>query len=88
MIAIIAASLVIGYGDMRLRLDDTPCRMPVAVENIDPETLQLFRSGAIVYQGRMIRMCWAQSADSLFVIDEDGDSGQIPKAALKAVPTV
>lgn len=66
-----------------LTLHSEPCTNKTVLDQIKPEYQSLFRAAELTWLGKTIAACWAEQPDFIFIIDEAGTSGGVPKYAFK-----
>lgn len=77
-------AMVLETPDLTLRLFSTPCVAPAVLKQIKPELRERFRAGNETDHGRDLELCWViADPETVFIVDEDGDSGAVPMAAFK-----
>ena len=81
---------VFAYDGNMIVFKDTPCTGAVA-ELIKPEFMPLFKSAAVLWRGKATAACWTGSPENnedIYIVDETGDNGVIPRSAIKFDPKV
>lgn len=66
-----------------VRLSDVPCAHGQVLALVKEDYRPKFRHGWMAYRGRQLALCWILDGDSVFVVDQDGDSGRLPVAKFK-----
>ena len=79
----LALSVFFKAQGLMFRLDDTPCTLPVIVENLDPESVKLMKSGMVYPNEKQFKMCWGRTQDGFLFIDEDGMGGEVGSRQIK-----
>ncbi len=78
------ATLVLQTDNMLIRLENQPCTHAKVVALVKDEWVPRLKQGHVEMQGRQLQMCWTESREGfVIVIDEDGDSAEIPRAVFK-----
>lgn len=81
--------LVAESPELTVRLFASECKSEKVLKRLEalhPPKNLTFQAGNETYQGRELEACWtAVSADTVVVIDEEGDGGQLPIAVFKPV---
>lgn len=71
---------------IEMRLMDKFCSHPKVVALLKDEWVPRFRQGRLIYQGRVLQMCWTESRPGhIVVVDEDGDAAEVPRSVFKEV---
>jgi hypothetical protein len=82
-------SLVYQDANMALALHFKPCEAKEVLQFIEADKHHLYQAASFVWQGRGGKACWTDiPADlvpepTVFIVDEDGDAGPMPKSAFK-----
>lgn len=72
-------------------LKNTPCVDARVVPLIKAEFLPLFKTAAALWDGKPYAACWATHVNDprlIAIIDETGDGGTVPRAAVEFDPEV
>ena len=73
---------------IEMRLLDKACTHPKVLALLLDEWAPKFRQGYFLYHGRPLQMCWIESRPGhIAIVDEDGDTTELPKSALKESPS-
>lgn len=77
--------LIAQEGDVAVRLFLTPCTTKAGVfVNATPEDVKEFKEATIVFEGKPYDACWREvDSGTVFIIDETGDQGTLPKTIFK-----
>lgn len=71
-----------------ITLDTDLCEAPEVLARIKEEHHGNFRKADVLFQGKPLKACWTIDTalpGMVILVDETGDSGQLPMAAFKPV---
>ena len=66
-------------------LHDTQCTSKKVLRHIPPEHHKVFYAGVTVFEKKRYENCWTLNGGDVFIVDEEGDMGIIPRAAFRPV---
>ena len=71
--------------DTEVRLEDGPCVTTAGVfANMPDEIRPTFKAAHVRWQGKDYAACWSMVDErTVYVVDESGDAGALPKSAFK-----
>ncbi len=79
-----ASGLILQTDNMLIRLENQPCTHLKVVALVKDEWVLRLKQGHVEMAERNLQMCWTKSREGfVIVIDEDGDSAEIPFVAFK-----
>jgi len=65
-------------------LHEKPCTEKEVTQYIKPEALPLYKEAHIVYLGESFKACYREvDEDTIFIVDEVMDTGEVPKNLFK-----
>ncbi len=70
-----------------IQLRSEACETAAIVALLKPDMVQHFRRADITWLGKRYAACWTEQPEYIFVVDETGDNGVIPKYAFKKPST-
>ena len=69
-----------------LVMHDSPCLADKALEQVKAEFRDRFKHGEYTgSNGKSIVACWAVNGATIYIVDEEGDKGQLPVEAAQPI---
>lgn len=70
--------------DGYVQLRSEACTAPAVVAYIKPELVRHFHRADVRWQGKDFAACWIEQPDFIFIVDETGSNGAVPKETFRA----
>lgn len=75
-------------GNVTVFITDKGCEYRLVLAQIKPEFHHVWYAASATVDGKAYMACWALIGDTVVLVYEDGDRGEVPIADFKRIPSV